>query len=63
MILLIQVIAIIALIAVALAYYFGFKRANKSAEKFWKQALQIIIDVHNDSIKTQKDSDFDYKQL
>ena len=44
MILLIQVIAIISLIAVALAYYFGFKRANKSAEKFWKQALQITIE-------------------
>ena len=44
MILLIQVIVILSLIAVALAYYFGFKRANKSAEKFWKQALQITIE-------------------
>ena len=63
MIILFQVIVILSLIAVALAYYFGFKRANKSAEKFWKQALQTIIDIHNDSIKTQKDSDFDYKQI
>ena len=44
LILTIQIISIIALIAIALAYYFGYKRANASAEKFWKQALQTTIE-------------------
>ena len=48
MTLLFQIIAIIALIAIALAYYFGFKRANASAEKFWKQALQTTIESMRD---------------
>ena len=48
MMLLFQVIVILSLIAVALAYYFGFKRANASAEKFWKQALQTTIESMRD---------------
>lgn len=61
MILLFQIISIISLITVALAYYFGFKRANKSAEKFWKQALQITLESMKE---IQKENEgFDYTKI
>lgn len=57
MITLVRVIAILILLAIALAYYYGFKRANKAAEKFWKQALQITLEAQREK------EGFDYTQM
>lgn len=57
MIPLVRVIAILILLAIALAYYYGFKRANKAAEKFWKQALQITLEAQREK------EGFDYTQI